>query len=191
MNIAEKADRLFAARGIKSQAEFAKTIGVGEVTLYNTFRKGSEPRVNTALAIARGLGVSVEWLFDDAADWPPPDALEVQRPPLPIAPWPPHGITWPEVQRAISEYVMRRLDDGMTTGAPKPPKPPRPPTPMSQTMERALKQVEDSMAMRAAADELADLMHRLRAMADAMPPAESTEQPTSGRSRSKKAARKA
>lgn len=111
MNIAEKADRLFAARGIKSQAEFAKSIGIGEVTLYNTFRKGSEPRVHTALAIARGLGVSVEWLFDDAADWPPPDALEAQRPPLPIAPWPPHGITWPEVQRAISEYVMRRADD--------------------------------------------------------------------------------
>jgi len=61
-------------------ARFAETLKMGVIadragisrTLMSKYvRSGSVPACNKALAIARALGVSVDWLLDDTQDWPP------------------------------------------------------------------------------------------------------------------------
>jgi hypothetical protein len=52
----------------------ARGVGVGlkPNTISTYMVKGSIPRADIALKMARALGVDVAWLIDDAAPWPPP-----------------------------------------------------------------------------------------------------------------------
>jgi transcriptional regulator with XRE-family HTH domain len=53
------------------QKELARSVGLpeGRVTKW---KSTGEPTARQALAIARALGVSLEWLADDTQDYPPP-----------------------------------------------------------------------------------------------------------------------
>jgi hypothetical protein len=70
-------------------------------------------RSSNAIKLASVLGVTADWLFDDKKGWPPGELAPNQAPPVAIVPWPPHGITWIEVQQAINEYVARRYEAAM------------------------------------------------------------------------------
>lgn len=69
---------------------------------YTTFKRqlspGSTalPDARQGIALAKALGVSVEWLFDATAGFP---AVPYHSPPPHrIAPWPPEIITWEQLQ---------------------------------------------------------------------------------------------
>ena len=67
----EKLERLIAGR---NKAELARQAGLTADTAISNYlhRKGSIPRADIALKIARALAVDFAWLVDDEADWPPP-----------------------------------------------------------------------------------------------------------------------
>lgn len=75
MRAREKIIRLLAQKGL-TRAAVAVAAGVA----YNTFRSylddehPSKPGADIGIAIARKLRVQSDWLWDDGADWPPPDA---------------------------------------------------------------------------------------------------------------------
>jgi transcriptional regulator with XRE-family HTH domain len=71
----EKVKRLI---GDQSQAKVARRAGLSPSALNNLLqRSGSVPTAKTALQLARALEVSVDWLIDDAQDWPPPSTDQV------------------------------------------------------------------------------------------------------------------
>lgn len=78
------------------------------------------PSAPKGISLAGVLRVPVEWLFDDRKGWPPPPAWQ-SAPPIPIYPWPPDGITWYEVQRAIWEYLMSIHERGIAENPQAPP----------------------------------------------------------------------
>ena len=60
----------------KNKAAIARAADL-QPTLVNAYvNKGYMPGADIALRLARVLAVPVEWLIDDAADWPPPEPLE-------------------------------------------------------------------------------------------------------------------
>jgi len=69
MNFTEKLSRLTADR---SKSEVARAASLSATTISNYIARGSLPRYDIAVRIARAVGVSVEWMLDDAADFPPP-----------------------------------------------------------------------------------------------------------------------
>lgn len=79
MTVNEKLSRL----GTKlNKAEISRRAGLAP-TAYSAYAlsKGTIPRADIALRLARSIGVSVEWLIDDRQEWPPvwvnyPDATE-------------------------------------------------------------------------------------------------------------------
>jgi len=88
---------------------------------YNSLRRyareGSTaaPDAPKGIRLAKMLGVPVEWLFDDDQGWPPPPPWQ-KGPPFPIYPWPPHGISWAEVQYAIWEFLVLIHRNAMRSG---------------------------------------------------------------------------
>lgn len=68
MNWADKARRMASGGGTRlRQIESAAGWPVG--TLKSAMSAGTNPSVRKAIGLARALGVSVEWLFDDAMGW--------------------------------------------------------------------------------------------------------------------------
>jgi transcriptional regulator with XRE-family HTH domain len=55
-----------------NKAKAAESVGLAATTISNYIAKGSTPRADIALKIARALQVPLEWLVDDAQGWPPP-----------------------------------------------------------------------------------------------------------------------
>lgn len=107
MHLLEKIERLIERDRWPSIRSIAVAADIDDSTLDRAIRRGgSGLAVGRAMAIARALGVRVEWLFDEDQGWPPPPAIEA--PPIAIVPWPPHGITWAEVKLAIAEYAAVR-----------------------------------------------------------------------------------
>jgi|GEM_PF-4057073 len=49
-----------------------KVGGVSKTTVSNWLNGSAKPGLDSAFAIARTFGVSLDWLADDSADWPPP-----------------------------------------------------------------------------------------------------------------------
>lgn len=73
----EKFRRLLEAKGW-TKAELARQADVNVRSMTNVTSGISEPGVRMALQLARALGVSADWLFDDNADWPPVEAASVR-----------------------------------------------------------------------------------------------------------------
>lgn len=73
MNHAQKIKKLLDDRGW-SASELARRAGLSQRSVAYIIKGAREPGVRTARLIANALGVGVDWLFDDAADWPPPRA---------------------------------------------------------------------------------------------------------------------
>ncbi|MEI8195189.1 MAG: helix-turn-helix transcriptional regulator [Phycisphaerae bacterium] len=69
MKITEKLLRLTEGQ---RKADIARAAKLKPTQLNDYTVKGSLPRYDIALRIARALKVPVEWLIDDEADWPPP-----------------------------------------------------------------------------------------------------------------------
>jgi hypothetical protein len=108
MQIREKIARLVDRDRWRSVRSVAERAGVDDSTMTRV-RNTGVCAVGKAIAIARALDVPVDWLFDDAMDWPPPPA-DNAAPPIAIQPWPPLGITWPEVKLAIARYIAERTE---------------------------------------------------------------------------------
>lgn len=74
----EKLRALVEASG-RSRLSIARDAGLSEAAVSNYINAGHTPRADTALKLARALRVPVEWLIDDAQDWPPPQSPDELR----------------------------------------------------------------------------------------------------------------
>lgn len=70
---AEKTKRLLEGRSLRA---IEKAAGWTTNSLAGTMNKQAVPSATKGVALARALGVSADWLFDDEQDWPPPESLE-------------------------------------------------------------------------------------------------------------------
>lgn len=55
----------------KHKIKVARSAGIPPMTVYNILNKQQMPAADRAYKLARVLSVSVEWLLDDTAGWPP------------------------------------------------------------------------------------------------------------------------
>jgi transcriptional regulator with XRE-family HTH domain len=69
MDFAEKLSRLTEE---KNKQKLSNAAGLPATAVSDYIAKGSIPRADKALALARALNVPLEWLVDDAQEWPPP-----------------------------------------------------------------------------------------------------------------------
>ena len=69
MGFHEKLDRLMDDR---EEVAVNRKAGLGQGYIGGCLAAESEPGGFKALKLARYFGVPVEWLLDDAMDWPPP-----------------------------------------------------------------------------------------------------------------------
>lgn len=69
MNFKQKILKLTEGR---RKSDVARAAGLQATQLNDYTAKGSLPRYDIAVRIARALSVDVEWLLDDSKDWPPP-----------------------------------------------------------------------------------------------------------------------
>ncbi len=70
MEASEKIKQLI---GDRNRAKIARRASIGVTTLDGIVNQERKPRVHTAIKLARELNVPVDWLFNDSADWPPPN----------------------------------------------------------------------------------------------------------------------
>lgn len=68
MNFTQKLVRLCETR---NRAATSKSVGLPATALSDYINKGNLPRLDKALAVAKALYVSLEWLADDKQEWPP------------------------------------------------------------------------------------------------------------------------
>lgn len=55
-----------------NKSEISRQAGLSPTAYCNyVHSRGTIPRADIALRLARAMGVSVEWLIDDNQDWPP------------------------------------------------------------------------------------------------------------------------
>ena len=79
MKIHEKIRLLCQARKI-TQAQLREEVGgVSKSTITNWFNGSSKPDIDWVFAFSRALDVSLDWLLDDAADYPPPGRAEASQ----------------------------------------------------------------------------------------------------------------
>lgn len=73
MKFHEKLRRRVEQLGL-NKSKAAREAGLPESTISNYLvKEESLPRIDIAAKIAKAIRVPLEWLADDAADWPPPD----------------------------------------------------------------------------------------------------------------------
>jgi len=68
MSTVEKINLLLSERRWK-QTDLARAASVSKRMISNLFSGVGSPRVDSAIKIARALGVAADWLFDDAQGW--------------------------------------------------------------------------------------------------------------------------
>jgi transcriptional regulator with XRE-family HTH domain len=68
MTFQAKLTRLVADR---NKSEVSRRAGLIHTAVSSYIARGCIPRADIAMRIARALNVSVEWLLDDSAGWPP------------------------------------------------------------------------------------------------------------------------
>ncbi len=68
MTWVEKVERLITQQGT-NPSEIGRKAGWAVNTLPTAMRRGNAISVTKALSLARALGVTADWLFDDALDW--------------------------------------------------------------------------------------------------------------------------
>jgi plasmid maintenance system antidote protein VapI len=78
MTFAEKLARLTEDR-LKTRV--SRKAGLPPAAISDYIAKGNTPGADTALRLARVLGVSVEWLIDNDQEWPPVWADRPERMP--------------------------------------------------------------------------------------------------------------
>jgi transcriptional regulator with XRE-family HTH domain len=71
MNFMTFAEKLRAVSEGVNKARAGKAAGMRSTTISNYIATRSIPRADIALKLARALGVSLEWLVDDAQGMPP------------------------------------------------------------------------------------------------------------------------
>jgi len=74
MDFWDKLAKITAETSTKSRA--AKAAGLPASAISNYISKRQMPRADKAFSLARALGVPLEWLINDAQDWPPPKPKE-------------------------------------------------------------------------------------------------------------------
>ena len=73
----ELKEKLRRAKGNRSYADLARAAGCSPENIRKLIDNGHEPKLYLAAKLARELGVSLDWLADDAQSWPPePNTLE-------------------------------------------------------------------------------------------------------------------
>ena len=65
-------EKLRRAAAEVNKSKLGQAVGLGANTISSYIAKGSVPRADIALKIARAVSVPLEWLTDDAQSWPPP-----------------------------------------------------------------------------------------------------------------------
>jgi transcriptional regulator with XRE-family HTH domain len=80
MTFTEKLARLTEDR---CKTRVSVRAGLPSTAISNYITKRSTPGADVALRLSRALNVSVEWLIDDAQDWPP---VWVNAPEAPLSP---------------------------------------------------------------------------------------------------------
>lgn len=75
--VMEMSDKVKRLRGPRSYNDVAKEAGCSDEHI-RRIEAGTQPGVKIALGLARSLGVPLDWLADDAADWPPPASTDEQ-----------------------------------------------------------------------------------------------------------------
>lgn len=68
MTFHEKVTRLCEDR---NKSKLSRRAGLSSTGISSYIAKGCLPRLDIALRIARAIGVSLDWLADDTANWPP------------------------------------------------------------------------------------------------------------------------
>lgn len=76
------AEKLIKLIGEDSRARIARKAALQPSILNNYVNRGSAPMARAALQLARALSVPLDWLIDDAQEWPPPDPKEKLSPSL-------------------------------------------------------------------------------------------------------------
>lgn len=71
MDFVEKFKRLASGR---NKSELSRAAGLPQTAFDAVVNKRREPLATSAIKMARVLGVSADWLFDNLTDWPPPQA---------------------------------------------------------------------------------------------------------------------
>jgi len=89
-----------------NQQELARQSGLSRQTISDLENGKAEPRHATVKALSEALQIPSITL-EHSADGVLPG------PPVLISPWPPYGITWQEVQVAISDFVTRRTQESL------------------------------------------------------------------------------
>lgn len=112
MRFGEKLARLVKEKGT-NLAELARENGIPYKTIRGYLNPGSTrvPAAPTGVALARGLAVSIEWLFDDLKDWPPIPYHE--PPPFEMVGWPREEYAW----RKLRDWLIREQILGLLTDA--------------------------------------------------------------------------
>lgn len=64
----------------RNLSEIARREGLYNAAISDAMNKGQLPKADKAIRIARALGVSAEWLWDDARSWPPPSSGQPEAP---------------------------------------------------------------------------------------------------------------
>ncbi|HOQ87811.1 MAG TPA: helix-turn-helix domain-containing protein [Phycisphaerae bacterium] len=72
MKFIDKLLRLQAERGY-AWAKIERNAGLSRNRISNMINQGTMPAADDGIKLARALGVSAEWLFDEDQGWPPPD----------------------------------------------------------------------------------------------------------------------
>jgi len=105
MKVADKIERLLLERKMSGSA-LARAAGVSPDVISSLRRvDGYQPGVGAAIRVARALGVSVEWLFDDDQDWPPPEGPQADPRLEKIREHLPPAMTAEQIIEAIGRYM--------------------------------------------------------------------------------------
>lgn len=87
--------------GSGNVSDFARKAGLATSTVQNVLnRDKSAPRVDTALAIAKGLGVPLDWLVDADQTWPPPASATILDQARDLL----HEKTWSRFERIAAKH---------------------------------------------------------------------------------------
>lgn len=89
MRFDRKLRHLMVERDIGQEA-LAKAAGVSQSSISRWLSGSHLPQIDAASRIAREMGVSLDWLADDEAEWPPPAPI-YSAPPRPVG-----SIRYPE-----------------------------------------------------------------------------------------------